>query len=96
MKIPPPPTARLRTPNAPLAPPVCAFVVSWIESVIHESSPASATSLSPGFSVISRTGSVVPLTCDSIPISFQTVVPARYRSTDTATSARRGQPLDRR
>ncbi len=54
----------------PLLPPVWVVVFSWIGWVIHESSPVSATTVSAGFSTISRTGNTVPLTCESITRSF--------------------------
>ena len=38
----------------------------WIESVIQENSPASATTLSPGLREIDSTGSVVPRSCSSM------------------------------
>ena len=47
MKIPPPESARPRTPKRPLAPAVIAVVLSCTFAVIHENSPGSATILSP-------------------------------------------------
>jgi hypothetical protein len=63
MKSEPPPTARLRAPNTPLDPAVLpADVDSSIGPFIQESSPDSATTLSPESSFISRTGMTVPIT----------------------------------
>src|SRR5579859_6268501 len=60
MNSPPPPMARVTAPHSPLAPPVAVVVCSSTESVIQDSWPVSATILSPGSIVISRTGRMVP------------------------------------
>lgn len=58
-----PPIERFTAPNTPFAPPLpLAAVSSWIDAVIHDSSPDSATTDSPGSSFISRTGRTVPTT----------------------------------
>src|ERR1035441_2941098 len=44
----------------PTIPPICVWVVIWIEAVIHESSPLSLKTLSFGSSCTSSTGIVVP------------------------------------
>ncbi len=61
MNSEPPPTARLKTPPMPPPPPYCVEVVIWMLDVIQESSPDSAKIASPGLSVSSRTGIVVPM-----------------------------------
>ena len=66
MKMPPPPTARLSTPIMPLAPAVWVVVSISISEDIHDISPASETSFSPGFNVISSTGRTVPWICASM------------------------------
>src|SRR5438105_6991868 len=60
MKMELPPMARLNTPPKPPPPPNCVDVVITMVDVIQESSPDSANSASPGSSVISSTGIVVP------------------------------------
>ena len=61
MNSDPPPTARLNTPPIPPPPPYWVDVVIWMLEVIQESSPDSAKIASPGLSVSSRTGMVVPM-----------------------------------
>src|SRR5579862_4945527 len=55
-------------PLPPIPPPLP--VVIWTASVIHENSPASETTLSPGSSMISSTGSTVPCTVSCIVASL--------------------------
>ena len=60
MKIELPPSARLNTPPTPPPPPICVDVCMTIDCVIQESSPDSEKIASPGSSVSSSTGIVVP------------------------------------
>ena len=61
MKIDPPPATRLKIPiNPPPPPPNPAVVCMSMVWLIHDSSPETETTLSPGCNVTSRTGSVVP------------------------------------
>ena len=60
MKMLPPPTTRLITPNRPPPPPAWVWVIICTELVIHESSPLSENTLSLGSSCTSKTGMVVP------------------------------------
>ncbi len=66
MKIEPPATARLKTPPRPPPPPAWVEVLIWMDAVIHESSPDSEKTTSPGSSATSRTGMTVPTTFASI------------------------------
>src|SRR5579884_2554036 len=71
MKMPPPPTARLRPALKPPPPPPVEVVwVIWMPGDIHPSSPRLEITLSPGSSWTSSTGSVVPLTTPFIASSF--------------------------
>src|SRR3984957_2177377 len=56
----PPPATRFSTPKSPPPPPNCVCVVSWMELVIQESSPASEMTDSLGSRTNSSTGMVVP------------------------------------
>src|SRR4029079_19435726 len=64
----PPPAMRLIAPNMPLPPPPWVLVFKLIESVIQDSSPLSAMTLSPGWRRSSSAGIVVPSTkCSTLP-----------------------------
>src|SRR5271154_5683990 len=70
MNSPPPPTARLRPPKTPAEPAPRVDVRSWIDSLIQDSSPASAIRLSLGLSDTSRTGMTVPVILDSMVVEY--------------------------
>src|SRR5690349_7891692 len=64
MKSVPPPATRLMTPKRPPPPAIWVCVVSWMELLIQESSPASEMIASLGSRMNSSTGMVVPTICD--------------------------------
>ena len=70
------PAARLTAPSRPLPPiPPPVPVEIWMESVIHENSPTSDTTLSPGSSVSSSTGITVPCTRSCMAPPFRWTCP---------------------
>ena len=81
MNRPAPATARFTAPNTPPAA-TRVEVCSRMDSVIHDSWPDSANTLSPGSSVTSRTGITVPMILGSI-----TPVCARFARVTRSRSA---------
>ena len=61
MKSDPPPATRLIIPKMPPPPPRPVVVCMSMDWLIQDNSPDTASTLSPGWSCISSTGSVVPM-----------------------------------
>jgi hypothetical protein len=67
---PPPDTARVIAPHKPDDPAVAVAVFIWVFGVIQAISPGGATTISPGSSATSRTGSKLPDISDCIEHSY--------------------------
>src|SRR5579863_6589448 len=85
IKSDPPPATRLRAPKRPPAPANWVWVVSWMELVIQESSPASETTDSLGSRLTESTGIVVPRMRDCMKSSWRRVGRQSQRSIESTT-----------